>query len=86
MDTSLAQPPRVSDWVGGVELLERMRAQLANHADGVRRGTVTAVVRRPDGVFEVTVDCERLSASHVVLATGVVDVQPPALLGQVETT
>jgi hypothetical protein len=38
---------------------------------------VTAVIRGPDGVFEVTVDGERLSASHVVLATGVVDVQPP---------
>jgi thioredoxin reductase (NADPH) len=69
--------PGFPDGVGGVELLQRMRAQLANHADEVRGGTVTALMRRPDGVFEVTVDSERLSASHVVLATGVVDVQPP---------
>src|ERR687894_1351376 len=41
--------PGFPDGVGGVELLERMRAQLANHADGdVRSGTVTAVMRRPD--------------------------------------
>ncbi len=69
--------PGFPDGVGGVELLERMRAQLANHADDVRTGTVTAVMRTPDGVFELTVDGEQLSASHVVLATGVVDVQPP---------
>jgi len=69
--------PGFPDGVGGVELLERMRAQLANHADDVRTGTVTALMRTPDGVFELTVDGEQLSASHVVLATGVVDVQPP---------
>ncbi len=69
--------PGFPDGVGGVELLERMRAQLANHADNVRTGTVTGVMRTPHGVFEVTVDGEQLSASHVVLATGVVDVQPP---------
>ncbi len=69
--------PGFPEGVGGVELLERMRAQLANHADDVRTGTVTAVMRTPDGVFELTVDGNQLSASHVVLATGVVDVQPP---------
>ena len=69
--------PGFPDGVGGVELLARMRMQLANHADDVRGGTVTAVMRRPDGVFGVTVDGEQLAASHIVLATGVVDVQPP---------
>src|SRR5215217_7456151 len=36
--------PAFPDGVGGIELLERMRVQLANHADDVRRGTVTAVM------------------------------------------
>jgi len=68
--------PGFPDGVGGVDLLERMRMQLANHADHVRSGVVTAVMHTSRG-FAVTVDGEQLSASHVVLATGVVDVQPP---------
>jgi thioredoxin reductase (NADPH) len=69
--------PGFPDGIGGTELLERMRMQLAKHADDVRSGRVTAVMHTSDRRFGVTVDGEQLSASHVVLATGVVDVQPP---------
>jgi thioredoxin reductase (NADPH) len=42
------------------------------------QGTATALACGTDGTFTVSVDCNRtLSASHVVLATGVVDVEPP---------
>jgi thioredoxin reductase (NADPH) len=69
--------PGFPEGVRGTELLERMRMQLANHTDEMRSGTVTAVTRQTDGVFAVTLDGTQLLASHVVLATGVVDVQPP---------
>lgn len=70
--------PGFPDGVGGIELLRRMRAQLTGHGGVVQSGTVTALACQPDGLFAVRIDGdEPLLTSHVVLATGVVDVEPP---------
>jgi thioredoxin reductase (NADPH) len=69
--------PGFPDGIGGVELLQRMRAQLAEHGGEVRRDTVTSLARREDGLFAGAIDSTTLLASHVILATGVVDLEPP---------
>jgi thioredoxin reductase (NADPH) len=70
--------PGFPDGVGGRELLQRMRDQLTGHGGAVQPGTVTALACREDGLFTVTIGVDRpLLASHVILATGVVDVEPP---------
>ncbi len=69
--------PGFPDGIGGVELLQRMREQLAGHDGNVLPGSVTALSVREDGLFAAVTNGETLLASHVVLATGVVDVEPP---------
>jgi thioredoxin reductase len=60
-----------------VELLERGRAELHAYPTAcVRPGRVTAVTRRADGLFDVTLDDGSLVAHRLVLATGVRDVFP----------
>src|SRR5918998_2390837 len=69
--------PGFPDGVNGIELLERMRAQLRQHESDVAVGTVTSLKRQQDGLFVATQNGDSLTASHVILATGVVDVEPP---------
>jgi thioredoxin reductase (NADPH) len=69
--------PGFPDGINGIELLERMRAQLRQHESDVDGGTVTSLTCRPDGLFGATCDGIGVTASHVILATGVVDVEPP---------
>jgi thioredoxin reductase (NADPH) len=70
--------PGFPDGVGGIELLQRMRDQLAGHGGVVQSGTVTALTCQEDGSFTVSVNGDQpLVTSHVLLATGVVDVEPP---------
>jgi thioredoxin reductase (NADPH) len=69
--------PGFPDGINGIELLERMRAQLRQHASDVNVGTVTSLKCQPDGLFVATYDGSAVTASHVILATGVVDVEPP---------
>jgi thioredoxin reductase (NADPH) len=70
--------PGFPDGITGTDLLRRMREQVADHGGDIRQGTVTSLACREDGTFEAVVDGrDRLTASHVVLATGVVDVEPP---------
>jgi thioredoxin reductase (NADPH) len=64
--------------ITGTDLLRRMREQVADHGVDIRQGTVTSLACRADGAFEALVDGrDTLTASHVVLAMGVVDVEPP---------
>ncbi|HEX2138066.1 MAG TPA: NAD(P)/FAD-dependent oxidoreductase [Microvirga sp.] len=63
--------------VNGIELLERMRAQLREHEGDVQVGTVTSLKRQPDGLFVARLNGDSIAASHVILATGVVDIEPP---------
>ncbi|MDB5570654.1 MAG: hypothetical protein JWN93_1837 [Hyphomicrobiales bacterium] len=70
--------PAFPDGVTGQELIGRMREQLERFAPGARReGHVTSLARGEDGCFRAMVDGREIAARNVVLATGVVDVQPP---------
>jgi thioredoxin reductase (NADPH) len=69
--------PGFPDGVGGVELLQRMRAQLAEYGGTLRQGMVTSLARREDGLYAAAVNGDTILASHVILATGVVDLEPP---------
>jgi thioredoxin reductase (NADPH) len=69
--------PGFPQGVNGVELLERMREQLRQHDADVQVGTITSLKRQPDGVFVATRNGDTMTASHVILSTGVVDVEPP---------
>jgi thioredoxin reductase (NADPH) len=69
--------PGFPEGVGGVELLQRMRAQLQDYGGTSRPGTVTSLARREDGIYAASVDGDSILASHVILATGVVDLEPP---------
>jgi thioredoxin reductase (NADPH) len=64
--------------ITGTDLLRRMREQVADHGVDIRQGTVTSLACGANGAFEALVDGrDTLTAPHVVLATGVVDVEPP---------
>ncbi|MDZ4790459.1 MAG: NAD(P)/FAD-dependent oxidoreductase [Hyphomicrobiales bacterium] len=62
--------------VGGNELLERMRAQLMEHDATVTPSPVTSVVKQGD-TFQVHTDNARFAAPFLIMATGVVDREPP---------
>ena len=66
-------------YVGGVhgkDLLARLRAQVAEYRVGITRGTVDALERQPDGRFIVRAESQHWHTQNVILATGVVDVEP----------
>jgi thioredoxin reductase (NADPH) len=69
--------PGFPNGIGGVELLQRVRTQLAAYGENVMPGSVTSVTRHENGMFAATFDGRRLLASHLLLATGVVDLEPP---------
>jgi thioredoxin reductase (NADPH) len=61
--------------IRGTALLERMRAQALRYDADIRQGTVGAVSRDGDG-FSVAIDDTVLRARTILLATGVVDIEP----------
>jgi len=66
-------------YVGGVhgkDLLTRLRAQVAEYGVDVTTGTVDTLERLPDGSFLVRATNGEWLARTVILATGVVDVEP----------
>lgn len=66
-------------YVGGVrgkDLLARLRAQVTEYGVSVTTGTVDALDRRKDGSFAVRAGPQQWRAQTVILATGVVDVEP----------
>ncbi|TNC74958.1 NAD(P)/FAD-dependent oxidoreductase [Rubellimicrobium roseum] len=69
--------PAFPGGINGIELLERMRAQLAEFGGGVERGTVTALGREEDGRLRVETGGGPLVAPFLLLATGVRDNLPP---------
>jgi thioredoxin reductase (NADPH) len=74
--------PGFPDGIGGPALLARLRAQAQRYGTPIRQGRVDALARRPQGGFDAVVAGHALAARTVMLATGVVDIEPE--LPQVE--
>lgn len=69
--------PGFPDGIVGEALLARLRDQLDAHGHEVAQGVASAVVRRDDRTFAVAADGHECAATHLLLATGVVDIAPP---------
>jgi thioredoxin reductase (NADPH) len=68
--------------IGGVRLLERMRAQAQTAGVVVTPGTVTDLERGDDGGFVARFGRRRIAAHKVLIATGMSDHTPVPGLGQ----
>jgi thioredoxin reductase (NADPH) len=68
--------PGFPDGVGGEELLRLLNEQLAKFGGAVAQGTVANLQKSADGNFNADVDGRRIVAKTVLLAAGVVDIEP----------
>jgi len=81
-DSRLALIPRSHNCPGyphgiaGKELLKRMRQQAETFGVEVVADEVTAIRRTPLGEFEIVTNSRAVTARTVLMATGIVDVQP----------
>lgn len=62
--------------ISGKYLLARMTAQAQKYGAPIMSGTVAELGRRTDGLFAASVDGKHLLARTILLATGVVDIEP----------
>jgi thioredoxin reductase (NADPH) len=69
--------PGFPEGINGVELLLRMREQLSRQGGGLVEGSVSGAACHQDGLFRVMIGDQTFAASHLILATGVIDVEPP---------
>jgi thioredoxin reductase (NADPH) len=77
--------PGFPDGISGDELLRRLRAQSERHGAAIVHGEVRQIERRAEGGFSVLYGDTVLYAKAVLLATGVVDLEPqlPDVIGAV---
>ncbi len=68
--------PGFPNGIKGEELLARLRQQLEKFGGEIRHGTVTSVRKDPDQVFSAEFNSQIIGAKTVLLATGVVDIEP----------
>ena len=68
--------PGFPDGISGRDLLARLREQAKRYGAVITEGRVDTIERDGDGVFHATAAAERFSARCVVLATGVLDLEP----------
>ncbi len=62
--------------IHGTTLLERMAAQARRYDAPIQQGAVSKIAQNGDGAFDVMVDDRTLTAKTILLATGVVDIEP----------
>ena len=62
--------------ISGPALLARMAAQARKYGARIVSGTVTGLARDADGVFSAKLDGALVRARTVLLATGVIDIEP----------
>lgn len=63
--------------ISGKDLLARMKTQAQKYGAPVISGTVSELKHQKDGLFVASVDGKHLLARTILLATGVVDIEPP---------
>ncbi|HSV30011.1 MAG TPA: NAD(P)/FAD-dependent oxidoreductase [Candidatus Omnitrophota bacterium] len=78
--------PGWPDGIPGPELLDRMRSQAERYGASLRQGLVIGIRRDGDGFSAMLADGERLWAATILLATGVVDIEPalPGVEGAIQ--
>lgn len=78
--------PGFPDGIGGPELLRRLREQARRYGAELRAGNVQHLERRGD-TFVATAGTEKVEARFVLLATGVVDIEPelPNIVDAIKT-
>jgi thioredoxin reductase (NADPH) len=69
--------PGFPQGIGGPELLTRLREQLHIYSHAHLDGEVTSISRNDDGVFHLNAIGQSFRSSSVLLATGIVDIEPP---------
>jgi len=69
--------PAFPHGINGCDLLARMGSQLTRFGGFRRIAHVSSVSRQPDGLFYATLDNQTLISRTVVLASGVIDKEPP---------
>lgn len=68
--------PGFAGGIHGDDILQRLRAQAAHYGTGITTGVIERLERTDDGCFAVTAQQNRWLARTVILATGVLDVEP----------
>lgn len=68
--------PGFPDGITGNELLSRLRAQLAHYGGELTRGSVGELRKQAEDDFSAGIGDRSLRAKRVLLATGVIDVEP----------
>lgn len=78
--------PAFQTGVGGRELLTRMHDHAAQYDTPLLRGEVRSIRRSEDGIFQLATSEGDMRARFVLMATGVVDVEPnlPDIEGAVQ--
>jgi thioredoxin reductase (NADPH) len=68
--------PGFPEGIEGPELLRRLRLQALRYGADIRSGTVTALEQTDDGDYVARVGDDYVNARAVLLATGVIDIEP----------
>lgn len=78
--------PGFVEGIAGSELLRRLRLQALRYGARMRSGSVSALEQNDDGDYVAWVGEDRVTARFVILASGVVDIEPdlPQLTGAIQ--
>ncbi len=68
--------PGFPEGISGPELLRRLRLQALRYGASIRAGTVQTLEQNDDGAYVVCTGEEYVAARTVMLATGVLDIEP----------